>query len=289
MRTKKDYLIIYLKGIAMGAADIVPGVSGGTIAFISGIYEELINSIAAFKPELLKTLFKEGFVAVWQKVNGNFLATLIAGIMTSILLFAQLIRHLLDSQPLFVWSFFFGLVLASVFILFNNIHRWRGQEMVALLTGIFLSGVVYFLPTTTAANITPSYIFFCAALAICAMILPGISGSYVLVLLGVYRFMLDALHCFDFNIIAIFIGGAVIGLLCFAHFLKFLLNNYRNPALALLTGFVAGSLVKIWPWSLLPEDSCFLAHYFYPILLIITGGTLVILIETSGRRSAKNK
>lgn len=252
-RALKDYFVITLKGIAMGAADVVPGVSGGTIAFISGIYEELIKSINQVNFKAIKLLRKEGFGSMWKAVNGNFLFSLLLGIAISVITLAKIIRHLLETQPILIWSFFFGLVLASIFYVGKQITRWNFGSILLLLSGAFLA---YFITTLTPqnANVSYPYLFLSGALAICAMILPGISGSYILLLLGVYKPVLDAIHEKDFKILGVLMVGAVVGLLSFSRLLKWLFDHYQNLTLAALTGFIIGSLNKIWPWKLILES-----------------------------------
>jgi len=255
-RTLKEYFVITLKGIAMGAADVVPGVSGGTIAFISGIYEELISSINQVNLKSIKLLKSEGFTSMWKAVNGNFLISLLIGIAISIITLAKVIRHLLETQPILIWSFFFGLVLASIFYVAKQITRWNFGSIFLLLLGGFLA---YFITTLTPQNadISYPYLFLSGALAICAMILPGISGSFILLLLGVYKPVLDAIHDKDIKVLGVLMAGAVVGLLSFSRLLKWLFDHYQNLTLAALTGFIVGSLNKIWPWKLILQSEIF--------------------------------
>jgi putative membrane protein len=247
-RRVRDYAVIALKGVAMGAADVVPGVSGGTIAFISGIYEELIGSINQISPKLFKTLKDSGLQAAWTQVNGNFLLSLLLGIAVSVVSLAKVIRHLLENQPILIWSFFFGLVLASIIYVGKKISRWYLGTVVLMLLGGVLA---YYITTLTPqeAEVTYPFVFLSGALAICAMILPGISGSFILLLLGMYKPVLDAIHYRDFGLIAVLMAGAVVGLLSFSKLLKWLFDHYENLTLAVLTGFIIGSLNKIWPWK----------------------------------------
>jgi len=247
-RTIKDYLVISMKGIAMGAADVVPGVSGGTIAFISGIYEELIDSINKVNLGTLKILRKEGFAAMWVSINGNFLLSLVLGIGISVLSLARLIRHYLETQPILIWSFFFGLVLASIIYVGMKIQRWNIGTILLLILGAFIGYIITTL-TPQNADVTYPYVFLSGALAICAMILPGISGGYILLLLGMYKPVLDALHDKNIGVIAVLMAGAVTGLLSFSRLLKWLFDHYETLTLAILTGFIIGSLNKIWPWK----------------------------------------
>ncbi|MCB4809286.1 DUF368 domain-containing protein [Tamlana sp. 62-3] len=247
-RNFKDYLIISLKGLAMGAADVVPGVSGGTIAFISGIYEELITSLNNINFSLIKTLKRDGLKATWVQVNGNFLVALFFGIGISVLSLAKGIEWLLHHHPILLWAFFFGLVLASIIFVGKQITKWKISTIFVLILGTFIAFYITQLPSLSA-NQSPWFLFLAGALAICAMILPGISGAFILVLLGAYQPILSALNNKDFKTIAIVGCGAVIGLLAFSKLLKWLFKNYNNLTLAALTGFILGSLNKIWPWK----------------------------------------
>ncbi|WP_405562129.1 DUF368 domain-containing protein [Polaribacter sp. Asnod6-C07] len=248
-RTIKDYIIISLKGMAMGAADVVPGVSGGTIAFISGIYEELLGSISNVNLDLFKTLKKEGFKEAWKQLNGNFLLALFIGIFISIISLAKAIKYLLENEPILLWSFFFGLVLASIIYIAKQISKWNFVSVIALILGAFLAYYITTLNPMVSESSSSLYILFAGAIAICAMILPGISGSFILVLLGAYKPVLDAVNDRDFKTILVFMVGAVVGLLSFSKVLKWLFANYKNYTLAALTGFIIGSLNKIWPWK----------------------------------------
>jgi putative membrane protein len=248
-RTIKDYLVIGLKGMAMGAADVVPGVSGGTIAFISGIYEELLGSISNVKISLFKTLKSDGLKAAWQQLNGNFLLALFIGIFISIISLAKAIKYLLENEPILLWSFFFGLVLASIIYIAKQVTKWNFISFFVLIIGAFLAYYITTLNPLVSESSSALYIFFAGAIAICAMILPGISGSFILVLLGAYKPVLDALNDRDFKTILVFMAGAIIGLLSFSKVLKWLFANYKNYTLAALTGFIVGSLNKIWPWK----------------------------------------
>ncbi len=243
-----DYIIISLKGMAMGAADVVPGVSGGTIAFISGIYEELITSISNINFSLLKTLKKDGFLAAWKQLNGSFLLALFIGIGISIISLVKGIKWLLENEPVLLWSFFFGLVLASILFIGKQITKWNIATVITLILSAFIA---YYITSLTALSTNDSwwFLFLSGALAICAMILPGISGAFILVLLGAYKPVLDAVDNRDFKTIIIIGLGAIVGLLSFSRVLKWLFKHYHNLTLAVLTGFVLGSLNKIWPWK----------------------------------------
>jgi len=244
-----DYAIISLKGMAMGAADAVPGVSGGTIAFISGIYEELISTISGVNLSLFKTLKNDGFGAFWKQLNGNFLVALLTGIFISFIAFMGLAKFLIEHHPILIWSFFFGLIVASVYYVGKQITKWQISTILVFILGAAAAYYISQLPSM--ANTDNSlFLFFAGALAICAMILPGISGAFILVILGAYKTLSDALHEFDIKKIVIFAFGALVGILSFSHILKWLFKNYHDITLALLTGFIFGSLNKIWPWKL---------------------------------------
>ena len=248
-RSLKEYVVISLKGMAMGAADVVPGVSGGTIAFISGIYEELLNSISSFNFSLINVFKNEGFKSVWIKVNGNFLVSLFVGILISVLSLAKLIESMLENHPIVIWSFFFGLVLASIIYIGKQITKWTKGSFLCLILGAILAFYITTLNPMVSANSSPWFLFLAGMIAICAMILPGISGSFILVLLGAYKPVLNALNTKDFVSIIIFLVGAILGLLSFSRILKWLFSTYKNYMLATLTGFIIGSLNKIWPWK----------------------------------------
>ncbi|MFI1770418.1 DUF368 domain-containing protein [Thalassobellus citreus] len=247
-RRFKDYLTISIKGVAMGAADAVPGVSGGTIAFISGIYEELISTISNVKPSLFKTLFSEGIKPFWKALNGNFILSLLSGIIISYISFMRLAKYLLENHPVLIWSFFFGLIIASIYFVGKQITKWNITVIIALIIGAISAHYITSLPAL-ANNESSLHLFIAGAIAICAMILPGISGSFILIILGAYKTLSNAFHDFDIKKIIIFATGAAVGLLSFSHLLKWLFKNYHNVTLAILTGFIFGSLNKVWPWK----------------------------------------
>ena len=305
-RKLKHYLIITLKGIAMGAADVVPGVSGGTIAFISGIYEELLTSISAINWQTIKTLKSDGIKGVWKAINGNFLLALLSGIFISIISLAKLISWLLEHKPVMVWSFFFGLVLASILYVGKQITKWSPLVIIALIIGVVLAFYITTLQPLITQNSSPLFMFLAGALAICAMILPGISGAFILVLLGAYKPVLDAVHNKDIKLLGIVAAGAIVGLLTFSNILKWLFTHYKNSTLAVLTGFILGSLNKIWPWKnvletklfdeklvVIKEVSVFPNSYqgnpelFWAIFLAIIGFVIIILLEKIANFSTK--
>lgn len=248
-RTPVEYAGLVARGFVMGSADVVPGVSGGTMAFILGIYEELIDSIrAAARPPFWKALVGLRIGEALKAVNAGFLIALLSGILLAVLSLAKGLEWLLENQPVYLWSFFFGLVLASVWTVSKRIPRWSPQLIGALLVGAVGAYIVVGLvPLQTPESAW--YLFLSGALAICAMILPGISGSFILVLLGKYQFILGAVNDRDLMTIAIVGAGAVVGIVTFAQVLGWLFKRYHDLAVAVLIGLMVGSLRKIWPWK----------------------------------------
>lgn len=297
-RTIKDYALLLVKGISMGAADVVPGVSGGTVAFIVGIYEELINSIKSINPTNLKLLLTFRMAAFWKAINANFLLVLVSGIALSIFSLAKLITYLLENQPVLVWSFFFGLVLSSTYFVAKTITQWDWKTIVSFVIGTVGA---YFItvatPTETPNNLF--FIFLCGAIAICAMILPGISGSFILVLLGKYFYIMNAVKSFDILILLVFISGAFIGITSFSNVLSFLLRRFHNITIATLAGFMLGSLNKVWPWKetietftdshgkirpLVEENILPNVHLWEGLGLIVFGIVLVYILENLSQK-----
>lgn len=243
-----EYGLIFLKGMAMGAADVVPGVSGGTIAFITGIYDRLLAAISACTPDKLLWFARGRGREIWRAIDGGFLVTLLAGIMVSIGTLASAISYLLEVHPELIWSFFFGLILVSVFLVGREIRNWNLWTLLMLVMGAAGAYII-----TVAAPVqwpvNPPMVFLAGAIAICAMILPGISGSFILLLLGMYAAILDAVRSFEVGLLLIFAGGCLVGLLSFSRLLTWLLQHARSATLALLTGLMVGSLNKVWPWK----------------------------------------
>jgi len=313
-----NYIIIALKGMAMGAADVVPGVSGGTIAFISGIYEELIESIDKIDLGFFKTLRNKGFQAAWTSINGNFLLALFSGIAISILSLAKLIKWLLHNEPILLWAFFFGLVLASIIYIAKQIEAWNIKIIFAILVSAILS---YFITLAEpfASPDSSLYLLFCGFIAIIAMILPGVSGAFILLILGAYETAINTVNNliegltngnFDllkdallkFSMLGI---GAIVGLKVFSRALNWMFKHYKNFTLGILTGFMIGSLNKIWPWkktlktrinseglevsvldkSILPSNYNGDNQFLVAIIFAIIGFTLILLLE----RMSNNK
>ncbi|THG86108.1 DUF368 domain-containing protein [Pseudomonas sp. A-1] len=239
--------LLFAKGVAMGAADVVPGVSGGTIAFVSGIYDELLRSIAAV-PVALRDLLRGNLRQAWRTANANFLLVLLSGILFSVFSLARLITWLLEHQPIPIWSFFFGLIVVSTWLVGREIRRWNWPSWLSLALGaLFAWWITVAAPMQWGHD--PLSLFFAGAIAICAMILPGISGSFLLVLMGLYSFVLDAVKSFDLAVLLVFAAGCACGLLSFARLLSWMLNHLRCLTLTFLTGLMLGSLNKVWPWK----------------------------------------
>ncbi len=232
----------------MGGADVVPGVSGGTIAFITGIYEELLGSISKINADAVKLLFQFRIKDFWTHINGTFLIVLLSGILFSVLSLARLITYLLEYHPIPIWSFFFGLIIISAILVIKEIRKWNWIVVLASLIGI---AIAYYVTVATPSQTSNSlwFVFISGAIAICAMILPGISGAFILLLLGKYTYIFTALKEFNFPVIIVFGLGCIAGLLSFSRVVSWLLKNYYNTAVALLAGFMIGSLNKIWPWK----------------------------------------
>ena len=291
--------------MGMGAADVVPGVSGGTIAFITGIYEELINSIKGINLKAVKLFFTGRWRSFWKQINGNFLLAVFAGIAISVLSLAKVLEYLLEHQPVLIWSFFFGLVLASSYVVSRKVSRWRYPKIVALMAGI---GIAFYITSVTPTTTTDAswFVIFSGGLASCAMILPGISGSFILLLLGKYSF---ALHAVNERIILdlLLLGaGAVTGLILFANLLSWLLKKYHDITIAVLVGFMIGSLNKIWPWkatlktimvegelkplvekNILPSIGNPGDQFWMALLMAIAGIALILIIEIGLTRNKK--
>jgi putative membrane protein len=297
MRRLKDYLLITLRGIGMGAADVVPGVSGGTIAFITGIYEELINSIKNINLVAIRLFFSGRWISFWKHINGNFLLSVFAGIFISVLSLAKVLEFLLEHQPVLIWSFFFGLIIASSYVVARKIKNWDYARVVALVGGV---GIAFYITSVTPATTTDArwFVLLSGGLASCAMILPGISGSFILLLLGKYAFALNAVNeriIMDLLLLAV---GAVAGLVLFSNLLSWLLKRYHDATIAVLVGFMIGSLNKIWPWketlktitvdgevrplvekNILPSFGVPEHHVLIALLMALIGILLILFIE----------
>ncbi|MEP5765357.1 MAG: DUF368 domain-containing protein [Halieaceae bacterium] len=239
---------VFLRGLAMGAADIVPGVSGGTVAFITGIYPRLLHSLRSFDLPALRLLLRGEVALFWQHVNGGFLSLLMAGILLSVISLARLLGWVLVHYPEPLWALFFGLILASALMLLRQVPQWRPAELLMLVLGVVVAIAIGLAPRGEFIE-GQAGVFLAGFIAICAMILPGISGSFILLLLGMYGPVLAAVRNFELAFLALFATGAACGLLCFSRLLDWLLTRYRAMTVALLTGFLFGSLTVVWPWK----------------------------------------
>ncbi|USE33966.1 DUF368 domain-containing protein [Endozoicomonas sp. SCSIO W0465] len=268
MSNLSSYFALIAKGIAMGAADVVPGVSGGTIAFITGIYDRLLNALKSINPSLLKVLGHEGVAGIWRRIDGTFLVCVFGGVLTSILLFAHVITWFLVTCPEMLWAFFFGLILVSGLHMIRQVHHWNISTLFTLIAGIVIAYAVGVL-TPNSLEPEPVILFFAGAIAICAMILPGISGSFILLMMGLYSPVIDAVKSLNFTVLMIFGLGCIGGLLSFSHVLSWLLKKHRDLAISLLTGLMLGALGKVWPWKVTLESR------------VNSSGDLVPLIQTN--------
>lgn len=305
------YLMVGLKGCAMGMADVVPGVSGGTIAFISGIYEELLATIKSIDIEALKLFFTGKFRQFFTKINGKFLFSLIAGIGVAILTMARLMTYMLEHHPIITWSFFFGLIIASALMIAREVNRWSLASIITMAFGIALS---YWITVVSPAS-TPNdwwFIMLSGAVAICAMILPGISGAFILLLMGKYAYIMTAVTELNLGVLALFAVGAGVGIISFSHVLSWFLNRWHDATVTMLMGFMIGSLNKVWPWKQTLEtylDSHGVeqplvqanvspvqfevlggqAHLVAAIVSCVAGFALIYVIELIGKRVKTNK
>lgn len=248
MKQSRNYWLLFLQGLGIGMVDIIPGVSGGTMALIMGIYEELLQSIQAFNMTAFRLLTAGQFRALWQHLNGTFLFPLLLGIGLSLATTVQLVTYLLAYRPIQTWSFFLGLLLVSSFTVYQRIRQWHLRTIFLSLVGFLLAyGITRMTPLHTPN--ASLFIALAGALAICAMLLPGISGSFVLVLLGKYAFMLQALQNFQLSTLVPFALGGVVGILTFSRGIAWLLHRHHDDMMSLLAGFMLGSINKVWPWQ----------------------------------------
>lgn len=252
-RSFADYLMLSVKGVCMGAADVIPGVSGGTIAFLTGIYTELLDSIKSLDGKALKMLFSFRIKDFWEKINGSFLLSVFAGILISVFSLAKLMQYLLEYHPVPLWSFFFGLIIASAIYVLREVEKWSFSNAVALVAGIAVAAWICLVSPAETTNAL-WFIFVSGMIAICAMILPGISGSFILLLLGKYEYIMASITELNILVLAVFAAGALIGIVSFSHFLSWLLKKYYSVTVCVLSGFMIGSLVKVWPWKKVLES-----------------------------------
>ena len=300
MKGLLKYLTVAVKGACMGAADVIPGVSGGTIAFIMGIYDEFVGSLASVNAEAVKLFFSGKFKDFWKHINGSFLLSLAIGIGVSVISLATVMQTLLSDFPIQTWAFFFGLIVASSIFILRGISGWSLRELLFLAGGIVLGVVICTLsPTQTPDALW--FIFLSGAIAICAMILPGISGSFILLILGKYQYILGAVSdlvagqnvTHNILILAVFAIGAVVGILGFSKFLHWILSRWHKQTLIILAGFIIGSLVKIWPWNnpeaIAQTELTGSLHIGSAIIIALIGFSLVTGIEITGKIIANKK
>lgn len=301
MATVRSRVLLFLKGMAMGTADLVPGVSGGTIALIARVYDELLASILAVNRHTAALLFSEGPASAWRALNGSFLLTLGSGLLTALLLFGNLVVYLLETRYSYLMCFFSGLIAASLWFLGGQVRQWTPLRLFLLPAGIAIGVGIALLPQFSGSD-NLLYYFFCGMLAICAMLLPGISGASILLLLGAYEPVLRALTELDVRIIPVFVLGCLLGLLGFSRVLSWLLWNWRQSTLALLLGVLAGSLYSLWPWRQVLTDAAgvqrpvnlppmavdvLTGEALSPLLcaaLLIGACILLLALETLGRK-----
>ena len=308
-RTLSQLAGITLRGLGMGAADVIPGVSGGTIAFITGIYEELIGSISNINLAAFKTLKNEGISSFWKHINGNFFVALLLGIAISVLSLARVVTYFLVEYPVLLWAFFFGLIVASAQLILKTVTKWDFKTVIGLIIGTAVAAYISTVHVTASGG-ESWYIVLSGAIAICAMILPGISGSFILVLLGSYAIVIEGLKNLDLTIIGLFCLGCLVGILSFSRLLKYLFENFKNLVLAILSGFLIGSLLKIWPWkneigdapivihsdgkedwmmaNVMPGNFVGESQILYVVLLALFGYSLVYLMDKFGNKSKKS-
>ena len=278
-RNTIDYIKLFFKGILIGIADAMPGISGGTIALLVGIYEELINSIGELNIRLFSELKNNGFNSFWKKLNGNFLLVLILGIGISLISFVKISANLIENFPLFVWSFFLGLIFATIYVIYKMINQWSSLGFFFLILSILSSFFLSSFSTIETAEISLLYILFSGIIASSAMILPGISGSLILVILGAYAYLIKSIENLELIVIFIFVLGALIGLLGFSRILKYFFNNYRNVTYATMLGLVIGSIEKVWPWNKSFSSELSNLNLFISVSLTILGFVMVFLLE----------
>ena len=268
----------------MGAADAVPGISGGTIALLLGIYEELITTIGNINLSLFKEL-NNGFYSFWKKLNGSFLLSLIIGVGVSLITFIKLTAYLFDKYPILIWSFFLGLVLATIFVIYKLVKSWNYINLIFVITSTFISFYIGSINITAGIEVNLAYIFTCGIIAASAMIIPGISGALILVILGLYSTIINAVNNLEYDKIVTFALGAIIGLLSFSKIIKWMFDKNSSLTYSILLGFVIGSLSEVWPWkselgeNILPSSYIGENYLFYSIILISIGFLLIFLVE----------
>ncbi len=301
------YLLVTIKGIGMGAANIIPGVSGGTIAFLTGIYQDLIDGIKACDFKALKLLFTGHIKEFSKKINAPFLLCVVLGIIISTFSLAKLMTYFMIEYPNQLWAFFFGLVIVSAIYILKEIKKWRLGEVVSLIVGVAIGVAICLISPSETTN-SLWFIFVCGAVSICAMILPGISGSFILLIMGKYFYVLSALdnivHAITGDAVAnvgnsvliliVFIIGALIGIIAFSHLLSWLMKKFYTQVICLLSGIMIGSLLKVWPWQLMLENGTSRpiapdGNIVSSIIFAVIGIVTVLILEFMANRSKKSK
>ena len=277
-RNTFDYITLFFKGVFMGIADAMPGISGGTIALLLGIYEELIRSISELKLSLFFEL-KKGFNPFWKKLNGNFLLALVSGIGISLISFVKISANFLESFPLYIWSFFLGLIFATVNVIYKLINQWSSLNFFFLIISITFSYFLSSFSVYETDEISLLYILFSGVIASSAMILPGISGSLILVILGVYAYLIKSLDNLEMIVIFTFISGALVGLFGFSRILKYLFNKHRDTTYTIMLGLVIGSIEKVWPWNKSFSTELSNLNLLLSISLVFLGFVIVVILE----------
>ena len=283
-RSTIGHLRIFFCGILMGIADAIPGISGGTIALLLGIYEELIGSISNFNINLFQNLKKKGIKYCWNKINGNFLLSLISGVLLSLVSFVKIFSILIQEYPLFIWSFFLGLILATLFVINRNIKKWDIVNFILIFIFAFLTILLSIIKPSISESINLFYIFICGIIASSAMILPGISGSLILVILGVYTLIINALNNLEYNIILVFLIGCLIGIINFSKIIKWLFHNYRDYTFSIMLGLVIGSIYTVWPWRKSFTDDVTNEYIFISVIITIIGFAVIYSLEKISKR-----
>ena len=283
-RNTIGHLRVFFCGILMGIADAIPGISGGTIALLLGIYEELIGSISNFNIYLFQNLKKKGIKYCWNKINGNFLLSLISGVLLSLVSFVKIFSILIQKYPLFIWSFFLGLILATLFVIKRNIKKWNIVNFILIFIFAFLTILLSIINPSISENINLFYILICGIIASSAMILPGISGSLILVILGVYTLIINALNNLEYNIILVFLIGCLIGIINFSKIIKWLFHNYRDYTFSIMLGLVIGSIYTVWPWRKSFTDDMTNEYIFLSVIITIIGFTVIYTLEKISKK-----
>lgn len=283
-RNTIGHLRVFFCGILMGIADAIPGISGGTIALLLGIYEELIGSISNFNINLFKNLKNKGIKYCWNKINGNFLLSLISGVLLSLVSFVKIFSILIEKYPLFIWSFFLGLILATLFVINRNIKKWDIANFILIFIFAFLTILLSIINPSISENINLFYVLICGIIASSAMILPGISGSLILVILGVYTLIINALNNLEYNIILVFLTGCLIGIINFSKIIKWLFHNYRDYTFSIMLGLVIGSIHTVWPWRKSFTDDVTNDYIFLSIIITIIGFAVIYSLEKISKK-----